>query len=170
VLPQATDVSLTDIAQRTFRRGDGRVEPYLTQDELCFLQIARGTLDEHERAEVESHVEKTHQFLKQIPWTDDLKGLVTYAGGHHEKLNGTGYPKGLTAKDIPLQTRMITLANMFVALTSSDRSYKTAVTPEKALDIMRAEADEGGLDRSLVDIMSQSQVYKQILEKDWRQL
>src|SRR4029079_4581357 len=146
------------------------VEPYLTQDELCFLQIARGTLDEHERAEVESHVEKTHQFLKQIPWTDDLKGLVTYAGGHHEKLNGTGYPKGLTAKDIPLQTRMITLANMFVALTSSARSYKTAVTPEKALDIMRAEADEGGLDRSLVDIMLQSQVYKHILEKDWRQL
>ena len=170
VLAKDADVSLRDIARRTFHRSDGRIEPYLTADELHFLQIARGTLDEQERAEIESHVQKTHQFLTRIPWTDNLKDLVTYASGHHEKLNGSGYPKGLTDKEIPIQTRMITLADMFDALTSSDRPYKPAVPADKALDIIRQEADEGMLDRALVDIMTESQVYKSILGQDWREL
>jgi HD-GYP domain-containing protein (c-di-GMP phosphodiesterase class II) len=170
MLAKDADASLRDIAQRTFNRADGRSQPYLTADELHFLQIARGTLDEQERTEIESHVQKTHQFLSGIPWTDNLKNLVTYASGHHEKLDGTGYPKRLTEKDIPVQTRLITLADMFDALTSSDRPYKAAVPADKALDIIRREADEGMLDRELVDIMTESHVYESILGQDWRQL
>jgi hypothetical protein len=170
VLTEDIDVSLRDIARRTFRRADGREEPYLTADELCFLEIQRGTLDERERAEIESHVDKTHQFLEKIPWPEGLKHVVEYASSHHEKLNGTGYPKHLTEKEIPIQTRMITLADMFDALTSSDRPYKPAVTPERALEIIRADADEGLIDGALVDILTESQAYKRILEQDWRQL
>ena len=115
-------------------------------------------MDEGERAEIESHVDKARAFLNHIPWTDDLKTIVRYASGHHEKLNGTGYPRRLTSEEIPLQTRIITLADVFDALTASDRPYKPAVTAEKALEIMRAEADAGQLDRDLVDIMAESQV------------
>ena len=113
---------------------------------------------------------KTNTFLKRIPWTDDLKNLVTYASGHHEKLNGTGYPRQLKSDEIPIQTRMITLADMFDALTASDRPYRRAVPVDRALEIMRADADAGLLDRDLVDIMTESQCYRRVLEEDWRRM
>jgi HD-GYP domain-containing protein (c-di-GMP phosphodiesterase class II) len=170
VLEESPTIALIDIAARTFQCADGSSSPYLTPDELCFLQLPRGTLDDRERAEIELHVDHTQQFLAQIPWTDDLKNLVTYAYGHHEKLNGSGYPRRLTSEEIPVQTRMITLADIFDALTEGDRPYRTAVTPERAIDIIRGEALAGMLDRDLVDIMTESQVYKRILEEDWHRL
>jgi HD-GYP domain-containing protein (c-di-GMP phosphodiesterase class II) len=170
VTDQSQRVELTEIAKRTFEIAEGRTLPYLTPDELRYLQLARGTLDEGERAEIESHVDKTNTFLERIPWTDDLKNLTRYASGHHEKLDGTGYPKGLTQDEIPIETRMITLADMFDALTANDRPYKPAVSAERALEIIRADADAGLLDRDLVDILTESQVYKKVLEKDWRRL
>jgi HD-GYP domain-containing protein (c-di-GMP phosphodiesterase class II) len=170
MLEESPAIALIDIAKRTYQCVDGSSSPYLAPDELCFLQLPRGTLDDHERAEIEAHVDYTHQFLAQIPWTDDLKNLVTYAYGHHERLNGSGYPRRLTSEEIPLQTRMITLADIFDALTEGDRPYKPAVTPEKAIDIIRAEALAGMLDGDLVDIMTESQVYKRILEEDWHRL
>lgn len=168
VAPQ--NMALIEIAKRTFRADDGGCVPYLTLDELRYLQLAQGTLDEKERAEVESHVEKTAMFLEQIPWTDDLKDLVVYASGHHEKLNGTGYPNHLRSEEIPVQTRMITLADMFDALTANDRPYKPAMDAERALAVLRADADAGLLDRDLVEIMTESQVYRTILDEDWRKL
>jgi HD-GYP domain-containing protein (c-di-GMP phosphodiesterase class II) len=143
--------------------------PYLTTEELRYLRLARGTLDGLERAEIESHVEETYQFLIKIPWTDDLRNLADYAYGHHEKLNGTGYPRQLAGDEIPVQTRIITLADIFDALTESDRPYKAAVSPERALDILRAEAKEGLLDGDLVQILLESESYRRILEEDWRQ-
>jgi len=166
--PQST--TLIEIAKRTYQAADGRRLPYLTPDELRYLQLAQGTLDDKERAEVESHVKKTTMFLEQIPWTDDLKDLVLYASGHHEKLNGTGYPKHLTSEEIPVQTRMITLADMFDALTANDRPYKPAMNAEGALAVLRADADAGLLDRDLLDVMTESQVYRRVLEEDWRRL
>jgi len=157
---------LLEIARRTFRHVDGSEAPYLMPDELRFLQLTRGTLDEHERAEIESHVTQTYRFLRQIPWTDDLKNLALYARGHHEKLDGSGYPKGLRGDAIPLQTRMITLADIFDALTEADRPYKPAVSPERALDIIRQEARAGKLDADLVTILTESQVYRAILPGD----
>ncbi|HEY7395838.1 MAG TPA: HD domain-containing phosphohydrolase [Gemmatimonadaceae bacterium] len=170
VVPTPSPPDLVEIAQRTFRRPDGGTAPYLASDELHFLQLSLGTLDEHERAEIQSHVEETHRFLARIPWTDDLANLVTYAWGHHEKLDGSGYPRHLTAPEIPLQTRMMTIADIFDALTESDRPYKRAVSADKAIDILKAESKSGRLDAELVDILVESQIYRRILEVDWHDL
>ncbi|MGH7553137.1 MAG: HD-GYP domain-containing protein [Longimicrobiales bacterium] len=163
-------LDLFAIAKHTFARPDGAISPYLTGDELHYLNIPRGTLDPLERTEIESHVEQTHRFLMAIPWTDDLKDLASYAYAHHEKLDGTGYPRRIRGDDIPIQARIMTIADIFDALTESDRPYKRAVSAEKALDIIRSEARAGQLDGELVDIMVESQVYRRILEEDWRRL
>jgi hypothetical protein len=169
MLAREPSTELAIIARHTFRRPDGTLMPYLTTEELQYLLLARGNLDGPERAEIESHVEETYQFLIKIPWTDDLRNLANYAYGHHEKLNGTGYPRRLAGDEIPVQTRIITLADIFDALTESDRPYKAAVSPERALDILRAEAKEGLLDGDLVQILLESESYRKILEEDWRQ-
>jgi HD-GYP domain-containing protein (c-di-GMP phosphodiesterase class II) len=170
VLTAQPAAELSEIATRTFRRGDGSVAPYLTQDELHFLRVPSGTLDDAERAEVESHAEETYRFLVNIPWTDDLGSMATMASSHHEKLDGSGYPRRLKGDEIPVQVRMMTIADIFDALTESDRPYKHAVPADKALDIVRAEATAGRLDLDLVDIMIESQVYRRILEEDWHRL
>ena len=159
-------VTLDAVARHTFRGTEGETLPYLTSEELHYLRIPRGTLDERERHEIESHVENTYQFLLQIPWTDDLKNVPTIAYGHHEKLDGSGYPRGLQGQEIPVQTRILTIADIFDALTAADRPYKYAVTPERALDILRSEARAGMLDRDLVDVLVDSQVYRQILRPE----
>jgi HD-GYP domain-containing protein (c-di-GMP phosphodiesterase class II) len=165
VLAAQPAVELSDIATRTFRRGDGGVAPYLTENELCFLQLPLGTLDGAERAEVESHASETYRFLVNIPWTEDLRSLATFASSHHEKLDGSGYPRRLKGDEIPVQVRILTIADIFDALTESDRPYKKAVPADKALDIIRAEATAGRLDSDLVEIMIESQVYRRILNE-----
>jgi HD-GYP domain-containing protein (c-di-GMP phosphodiesterase class II) len=170
MLTEQPAAELSEIARRTFRRGDGTVAPYLTQDELHFLRVPVGTLDDAERAEVESHAEETYRFLVNIPWTDDLGSMASMASSHHEKLDGSGYPRHLKADEIPVQVRMMTIADIFDALTESDRPYKKALPPDKALDVVRAEATAGRLDLDLVDIMIESQVYQRILNEDWRRL
>jgi response regulator RpfG family c-di-GMP phosphodiesterase len=150
---------LAEIASRTFELPGGRRAPYLTADELHFLQIPSGTLDDAERFEVESHVEEAREFLHDIPLTDDLKNLVTYACDHHEKLDGSGYPCGLKGDEIPVQARLITLADMFDALTEADRPYKPAIPVDEALGMLRSEARAGRLDADLVEIMIESGAY-----------
>jgi len=162
--------ALRAIAARTYEGPAGQMLPYLTPEELHFLELPQGTLDAHERALVEAHAAATHRFLAGIPWTDDLQQIPAYAYGHHEKLDGTGYPQRLQGDEIPLQTRIITLADMFDALTESDRPYKRAVTPEAALGILQEEADAGRLDRALVDILRERRVYERVLGTDWHQL
>lgn len=168
ILERPPSSELDDIAKHTFRRPDGTVMPYLTTQELQYLRLTRGTLNERERAEIESHAEETFQFLIKIPWTEDLSNVASYAYGHHEKLNGTGYPRHLAGDQIPVQTRIITLADIFDALTESDRPYKPAVPPDKALDILRQEVREGLLDGDLVQILLESESYRRIVEEDWR--
>jgi len=170
VSPELLDGELSHIATRTFPRRGGRVEPYLTQEELHFLQIPRGTLDETERVEMESHAEETYRFLVNIPWTDDLGNLASFALSHHEKLDGSGYPNRLKGDEIPVQVRILTIADIFDALTAWDRPYKPAVPADKALDILRAEATAGRLDTDLVEILIESQAYRGILEGDWHRL
>jgi HD-GYP domain-containing protein (c-di-GMP phosphodiesterase class II) len=170
ILPEQSVAELADIAKRTFARRDDAAAPYLTPEELRFLQIPRGTLNDTERAEVESHAEQTYRFLNSIPWTDDLGNLSTFALSHHEKLDGSGYPRGLKGDAIPVQVRMITIADIFDALTERNRPYKAALPADKALDIIRAEAADGRLDADLVDVMIESQAYRRILEQDWHRL
>lgn len=170
VLPEAAADILDEIAGRSFTNLQGEEVPFLDVDELHFLKIPKGTLNEHERLEIESHVEQTYRFLTQIPWTEDLRNLAVIAYGHHEKLNGRGYPRGVGAADIPIQTRMMTIADIFDALTASDRPYKRALSAEKALSILQMEAKDGLVDQHLVDILVEAEVYKKVLELDWREL
>src|SRR5262249_9118471 len=167
VLATPAHPALFEMATRTYERPDVTQAPYLTQEELHYLRVPQGSLDDRERAEVESHVDETHRFLATIPWTDDLRDLSVYAYGHHEKLNGTGYPRRLRGENIPIQTRMLTIADTFDALTESDRPYKPAVSPESALDVLRAEASEGLLDEDLVQLLIDSRAYRKILDEDW---
>lgn len=151
---------LRDIARRSFVACDGTTMPYLTDEELHFLELPQGTLDARERAEVEAHAHQTFEFLDQIPWSDDLKHVAEFAHGHHEKLDGTGYPRQLSADAIPVQTRLITLADMFDALTAADRPYKPAMPPKRAFEIIESEAKAGRLDPELVRVMRESDAYR----------
>jgi HD-GYP domain-containing protein (c-di-GMP phosphodiesterase class II) len=170
VLPEASATILGEIALRRFRSPRGDEAPFLTPEELHFLSIPKGTLDERERLEIESHVEQTYRFLTQIPWTDDLRNLADIAYGHHEKLNGRGYPRGVGADAIPVQTRIMTIADIFDALTASDRPYKPALPVDRALSIIEFEAKDGMLDADLVSVLTEGQLYRRVLEHDWREL
>jgi HD-GYP domain-containing protein (c-di-GMP phosphodiesterase class II) len=170
VLPERAADALETVGRLTFRGPDDQPMPYVTAEELAYLRIPKGSLNEAERLEIESHVEQTFRFLTQIPWTGDLKNVAHIAYGHHEKLNGRGYPRGVAADDIPVQTRIMTVVDIFDALTASDRPYKRALPPEKALDILHMEARDGLLDQAVVDHLVSSGHYRRILETDWREL
>jgi HD-GYP domain-containing protein (c-di-GMP phosphodiesterase class II) len=170
VLPEESAEILKEISCTTFRDARGAVIHYLKPDELHFLVISKGSLDSEERLQIESHVTHTYNFLQQIPWTEDLARVADIAYAHHEKLNGKGYPRGIGAADIPLQARLMTVSDIFDALTASDRPYKRALTAERALDILRMEAKEAMLDAAVVDVLVESKVYEKILREDWRNL
>ncbi|HET7631519.1 MAG TPA: HD domain-containing phosphohydrolase [Gemmatimonadaceae bacterium] len=166
ILPEGTFDELYEINNRTFLDIDGVERPLLHDDELQFLMIRKGNLDEHERREIESHVTHTYRFLNQIPWTRALKGIPDIAYGHHEKLDGRGYPRQVRGEAIPVQTRMMTISDIFDALTATDRPYKRAVSHDRALDILSAEAKDGMLDPDLLETFIEAGVYHAVARKD----
>jgi len=159
VMPESPSEWLEQIVQRTFAGVDGSVQPLLTGEEERLLSIRKGSLDEGERAEVESHVERTYQFLKNIPWTRDIRNIPEIARGHHEKLNGKGYPRNLASFEIPLPTRLMTVSDIFDALAAADRPYKSAVSVEKALDILGQMSDDGEIDRQVFNLFVDAKVF-----------
>ncbi len=169
VLDEEAAGILDEIAGRTFTGPDGGEHPYLTPEELHFLKIKRGSLDEAEREQIQSHVVHSYDFLLDIPWTDELSRIAEIVRGHHEKLDGTGYPDGVTGEELSLETKVMTVCDIFDALTASDRPYKKAMPVEKALQILRWEAEEGALDPDIVELFAESGVYRKVLEKDWRE-
>lgn len=154
---------LVEIASRTVAGPDGESVPLIQQEEMINLSIRKGTLNEEERREIESHVTHSFNFLTQIPWTRDLQGIPSIAYAHHEKLNGSGYPRRLTADAIPIQAKMMTVADIFDALTASDRPYKLAVPLSRALDILGFEARDNCIDRDLLDLFIEKEVYSLVL-------
>ena len=140
LLPEATAEILKDIATTTFRDFEDQQVPYVTPEELRFLCIPKGSLDPDERIQIESHVAHTYNFLKQILWTTNLAQVANIAHGHHEKLDGTGYPRGIQASQIAIQTRIMTVSDIFDALTASDRPYKKALSADRAIEILDMEA------------------------------
>jgi len=160
VMPEGSFDALHDINRRTFVDFEGRERPLLEDHELQFLMIRKGNLDDSERREIESHVTHTYRFLEQIPWTRELRHIPKFAYGHHEKLNGGGYPNKVRGESIPVQTRMMTIADIYDALTAKDRPYKRAVPPERAIDILHMEAKEGMLDSELLQAFVVAKVYE----------
>ena len=162
ILPGGSFEELQAWGRRTYLGFDGATEAFLTPDEVRFLTIRKGSLDESERLEIESHVTHTFQFLQRIPWTRELQQVPLIAYGHHEKLDGRGYPRRMTAEGIPIQTRIMTISDIYDALTAQDRPYKRAVPFERALEIMAQEVKEGQLDAELFRLFIDGKVFERV--------
>lgn len=141
---------------------EGQKIPVLTETEWKRLSVKKGSLDTHERLQIESHVIHTQRFLEQIPWTRDLGRLTEIAAAHHERLNGQGYPHGLKADQIPMESQMMAVTDVFDALTAMDRPYKKAVALPKALDILGYEANDFKLNSELVQLFKEQRVFEVI--------
>ena len=151
---------LGEFAARQFVDSAGRRRPLLSAQELRLLSISRGNLDDQERSQIESHVSHTLNFLRQIPWTREIKNIPAIASAHHEKLDGTGYPNNLFAPEIPIQAKMMTIADIYDALSATDRPYKKAVPAELALDILFDEAKRGLVDAELLSLFQEAEVFR----------
>ena len=159
VLAERNFQALQEVGAQLFTDFEGIERQLLDEHELKFLMIERGNLDERERREIESHVTHTFRFLERIPWTRELRGIPNIAYGHHEKLNGRGYPRAISGNDIPVQTRMMTISDIYDALTATDRPYKRAVSPERAIDILHMEAKDGMIDTVLLEAFVGAKVF-----------
>ncbi|ABF43432.1 metal dependent phosphohydrolase [Candidatus Koribacter versatilis Ellin345] len=160
VLPEGSFDSLKGIMRTAFHAYSGDEQPLLREDEVLLLSIRKGSLDESERLQIESHVVHTYNFLSKIPWTKEIRHIPTIARGHHEKLNGLGYPFKLSAPTIPIQTRMMTISDIFDALSASDRPYKKAVSQERALQILGFAVKDGEVDGALLKLFIDGKVFE----------
>ena len=149
---------LQEFRRWTFPGPDGTLRPLLTEEEVARLSIPRGSLSERELREIQGHVTHTVRFLSQIPWTHSLRRVPEIAAGHHERLDGTGYPLGLLAPQIGIEARMMAIADIYDALTASDRPYKKAVPHDSALGILKEEVHRGQLDGEIFRLFVESEV------------
>ena len=151
--------TLHDIAKRRFHSLLSDTElSLLTEDELHNLSVRAGTLTAEERRIIMDHIVVTIEMLDQLPFPRELKNVPEYAGTHHEKMDGSGYPKGLHAEDLSIPARAMVIADIFEALTSADRPYKKPKTLTEACDILYDWANNGKLDKDLLDLMLRSDV------------
>ena len=138
--------------------------------EVYNLSIARGTLTAEERFKINDHIVQTIVMLEQLPFPKHLKRVPEFAGGHHEKMDGTGYPRKLNKDDMSIPARIMAIADIFEALTAADRPYKAAKTLSESVKIMSFMKKDSHIDGDLFEIFLTSGVYKeyadQFLEKD----
>lgn len=155
-----TDEMLTkvqDCAKLTYVDSDGKVQPLLNDEELTCLSVRKGTLTEAERKEMERHVSATKKMLDKMHFSRNYHMVPKWAASHHEFLNGTGYPEGLSGDAIPLEVRLITILDIYDALTAVDRPYKRGMPAEKALSILGEMAEkEGKLDKGILEMFKES--------------
>lgn len=166
VLREGNFNRLAEVAERYYLDSKGRRRPLLMAEEVKMLSISQGSLDDAERQQIELHVNHTMSFLRQIPWTREIKNIPAIASAHHEKLDGTGYPQNLSAPVIPFQSKMMTISDIFDALSAHDRPYKKAVPWDKALDILHVEAKQGLIDGELLRLFREAKIFR--LTANWR--
>ncbi len=148
------------LARETYTDLRGDVQRLLAPSEVVSLSVKRGSLTPAEFDEIRSHVSHTFRFLSQIPWGKAFRRVPSIAGAHHERLNGTGYPNRLHAEEIPVQSKLMSIADIFDALTANDRPYKKAVPVERALDILDFSVKDNHLDGELVRIFKAARVWE----------
>lgn len=148
------------IAQQEWVDSSGMPQCLLTEEEVQNLIIYRGTLTVREREIINNHVVVTLEMLQSLPYPENLKHVPDFAGSHHEKVNGTGYPRGLTGDQMPLQARMIALADVFEALTAQDRPYKKAMPLSQSLIILGQMKVDGHIDPDLFDLFIHAKIYQ----------
>ena len=144
---------------------NGKKEPFLNEKEVENLCIPKGTLLPEEREIINDHIRITIDMLEKLPYPKHLKNVPEFAGGHHEKLDGTGYPKGLKAEDMSVQAKMMAIADIFEALTAADRPYKDGKKLSQAMRIMGFMKDDYHIDKDLFEIFVQEGVYKKYSDK-----
>jgi HD-GYP domain-containing protein (c-di-GMP phosphodiesterase class II) len=154
-----------DIANKYDVTINGIKQPLLTSNEVCNLEIAKGTLLPEEREIINHHMVITIEMLESLPFPKHLRNVTEYAGGHHEKMDGTGYPKGLTREQMSVPARMMAIADIFEALTASDRPYKKAKMLSECLNIMGFMKLDKHIDPDLFDVFIDEEVYLQYAQQ-----
>jgi HD-GYP domain-containing protein (c-di-GMP phosphodiesterase class II) len=155
---------LQRIAEKTYSC-NGRRHPYLTDDEALNLSIRKGSLTDAERKIIEDHARMTLEMLSELPFPKRLSRVAEYAAGHHEKLDGSGYPRGLEAELLPLQSRILAVADVFEALTARDRPYKKPMKLSMAVKILGFMRKDGHIDGHILDLFLSSGAYKAYAEQ-----
>ncbi len=156
---------LQTIARRSVPLGKDEM-PLLRDDELKNLSVRRGNLSVEERRQIENHARMTQKILTQLPFPRQLSQVPLYAGAHHERLDGSGYPHHLTAADLPLQSRIMAIADIFEALTAKDRPYKSPMKLSEAIEIMRTMAIDGHIDTDLFDLFISKELHWAYAQKE----
>ena len=152
-------------AMRHWRNPQGVQTSFLTAEEVENLTIRSGTLNQAERDTINYHIVATIKMLETLPWPRHLKNVPEYAGGHHERMDGKGYPRGLTRAQMSWQARMIGVADVFEALTAADRPYKSGMKLSQALGIMERMVHNGHIDPDLFEVFVQGKVYQRYAEQ-----
>jgi hypothetical protein len=150
---------VSQIARYTIRNERGETVRFLSRDEEDNLNIAYGTLSGPEREIINYHIVATIKMLEALPWPRHLLSVPEYAGGHHERMDGKGYPKGLTREQMSVQARVMGIADIFEALTAKDRPYKPGKTLSESLAILGKMKQGGHIDPDLFDIFVRDRVY-----------
>jgi len=151
---------INEIAKRQWTDSDGKQRNLLNEDEIYNLHIARGTLTDEERAIINGHMAATIRMLESLPYPDHLNKVPEYAGGHHEKMDGTGYPKGLTREQMSIPARIMGIADIFEAITAPDRPYRKGNTLSEALDLLGTFKMNDHIDPDLFDVFIREKVYE----------
>ena len=151
--------------QRQWRNVEGVQTAFLTAEEMENLTIRAGTLTQAERDTINYHIVATIKMLETLPWPRHLKNVPEYAGGHHERMDGKGYPRGLTREQMSVQARMMGIADIFEALTAADRPYKSGMKLSQALDIMEKMTRNGHIDPDLFAVFVAQRVYLRYAER-----
>ena len=165
VISDETIQRIDEIAGYEWQDHEGNKVPLLSQEEVENLKIARGTLNMKEREIINNHVSVTIKMLKALPYPKHLQRVPEYAGGHHEKMDGSGYPGQLKREDMSIPARMVAIADVFEALTARDRPYKKAMPLSQALSILGRMRLDNHIDSDLFDAFVWEKVYVKYAEK-----
>lgn len=152
------------IAAHTWINSAGKTAPLLNDNEVYNLNIPKGTLTPEEREVINNHVVMSYKMLKALPWPKHLRNVPEFAGSHHERMDGKGYPRGLTGEQMQLAARMIGIADVFEALTSKDRPYKQSMTLTQALTILGRMKQDKHIDPDLFDLFLKEKIYLRYAE------
>jgi len=150
------------LTELCFKRPNKTQDYVLKKEHIEKISISHGSLTPIERKAIESHVTYTYHFLKQIPWVSHLQSVPDIAHAHHEKLDGSGYPQGLTKEAIPFPAKMMAVTDVYDALVSRDRPYKKAIAMKDALNILVAQGAKNKLDSEIINIFIQKGIYLKI--------
>ncbi len=165
-MPKEAVQRVKEISRRTWKNPQGETRPLLNGEEIDNLSIAKGTLLDAERQVINHHITMTINMLEALPFPKHLRNVPEIAGNHHERMDGKGYPNGLKREEMSVQARLMGIADIFEALTASDRPYKKPMRLSQALKILTSMAKEGHVDPDLLEIFIQQKVYLHYAEKN----